>query len=87
VKRHHGCPGFRGPFQKTPAAGECFLGVKVYNRIPVESFDEDGMQYRVNSVDKHFSLRADFEGQVAGGMTWCRESDQQAHRPNDDGSR
>src|SRR5208337_1416872 len=62
MKRHEGGPAISSPFQKTAAAGECFIGEKVENRIPAESFDEDGVQCRVNSIDKHLPLRADFEG-------------------------
>ena len=79
MKCHDGSSGFNGPLQQAPAAGECFLGEKVHNRIPVEPLDQDGVQYCVNRVNERLSLRRNFEGHVAGSMTGCSDCTDARH--------
>ena len=46
MKRQHRGPAVSSSqLQKTAAAGECFFGEKVDDRIPVEAVNQDRVQY------------------------------------------
>jgi hypothetical protein len=72
MKGHDQHPAFGGLIEEAPAAGDGFLGIEVNNRRPVQPIEDDGVQERIDGVNEHLALGADFQGQVAGSMTRCR---------------